>query len=199
MGYPDTPVACPSPPLPWLRCSARTATPASRSGNGTTPLLAEELSIHSSHHIHKSAFTRLFYRPPCSIRVKKNAFIFGQRLKPSKNVYGKNRQRALRFGHVSAGGPFDYWPTGEGFDHFYGFMAADAHNFQPVFFDGHRHVEPSLGKDDYHLTSDITDRAIELITGIKSATPDRPFFGYFATVRETAGSCLSLFGSMMSV
>ena len=42
-------------------------------------------------------------------------------------------------------------------------------------------VEPSLGKDDYHLTTDITNRAIEYITGIKSATPDRPFFGYFAT------------------
>ena len=42
-------------------------------------------------------------------------------------------------------------------------------------------VEPSLGKDDYHLTTDIADRAIDYITGIKSATPDRPFFGYFAT------------------
>jgi len=44
------------------------------------------------------------------------------------------------FGHISAGGPFTYWPTGEGFDHFYGFMAADSHNFQPVFYDGHQHV-----------------------------------------------------------
>ncbi len=81
---------------------------------------------------------------------------------------------------VSVAGPFDHWPTREGFDHFYGFMAADCHQFMPVWWAEHTPVEPWLGRDDYHVSTDMADKAIEYITGQESVAPDRPFFMFWA-------------------
>src|SRR5690606_14740731 len=83
--------------------------------------------------------------------------------------------------HTSASGPFGQWPSGQGFDHFYGFLAADANNFLPAMWSDHSPVDPQLNDPDYHLTTDMADRAIAWITGQKSATPDRPFMLYWAT------------------
>ncbi|GHP08187.1 hypothetical protein PPROV_000692800 [Pycnococcus provasolii] len=77
-------------------------------------------------------------------------------------------------------GPFTYWPTSDGFDHMYCFMAADANNFSPVMWDGHTPIEPFLNKPNYHLSEDLADKAIEQITGHVSINPDRPFFVYWA-------------------
>jgi arylsulfatase A-like enzyme len=77
-------------------------------------------------------------------------------------------------------GPFTYWPTRDGFDHTYTFMAADANNFTPVMFAEHEPVEPSRGKPDYHLSTDLADKAIHYITGQVSIDPDRPFFMFWA-------------------
>lgn len=84
-------------------------------------------------------------------------------------------------GDVTIAGPFDRWPSGEGFDHFYGFMSADTNNFKPAMWANHTPIEPALGKPDYHLSTDMADQAISYITGLKSARPDRPFFMYWAT------------------
>lgn len=77
-------------------------------------------------------------------------------------------------------GPFTYWPTNDGFDHTYTFMAADANNFTPVMFAGHEPVEPARGNPDYHLSTDMADKAIQYLTGQKSIDPDRPFFMFWA-------------------
>lgn len=84
-------------------------------------------------------------------------------------------------GDVSIAGPFDRWPTGDGFDHFYGFMAGDAHHFAPVLWSDHMPIDPSKGKPNYHLTTDLSEKAVYFITGTKSARPDRPFFMFWAT------------------
>jgi arylsulfatase len=81
---------------------------------------------------------------------------------------------------VSQTGPFTRWPSGEGFDHFYGFMAADADQYRTVLFADHHPVEPWLDQEDYHLTTDLADRAIELITGHESTAPDRPWMVFWA-------------------
>ena len=83
---------------------------------------------------------------------------------------------------VSQVGPFNRWPSGEGFDHFYGFMAADAHCFMPVAFDGHTPIEPWIGKDDYILEADMADKAIEYIIGHESLKPDLPWMTFWAPV-----------------
>ena len=81
---------------------------------------------------------------------------------------------------VSASGPFLGWPSGDGFDHFYGFPNADINNFVPVMYDDHWPSNPSAGKPDYHISTDLADRAIYWMTAQKSISPDRPFMMQWA-------------------
>lgn len=82
--------------------------------------------------------------------------------------------------HVHQVGPYTYWPTNDGFDHTYTFMAADANNFTPVMYAGHEPIEPSLGKPDYHLSEDLAEKAIHYLTGHVSINPEKPFFMFWA-------------------
>ncbi|HVL25097.1 MAG TPA: arylsulfatase [Thermomicrobiales bacterium] len=79
-------------------------------------------------------------------------------------------------------GPFDNWPTGGGgFEHFYGFIGGEANQWAPALFKDTVAVEPERTADEgYHLTEDLTDRAIEWVQQQKALMPDKPFFVYFA-------------------
>ena len=79
---------------------------------------------------------------------------------------------------VSQTGPFDRWPSGEGFHHAYTFMAADVHQFVPVMWNDHT---PEPYRKSVHLDQDLADRAIEWITGHKSLQPDLPFMMLWAS------------------
>ena len=76
-------------------------------------------------------------------------------------------------------GPFDRWPTGSGFEHFYGFVAGETHQYAPALYQDTVPIEPP---DDagYHLTEDLAQRCIDWIRQQKSLMPDKPFFAYFA-------------------
>ncbi len=76
-------------------------------------------------------------------------------------------------------GPFDRWPTGLGFDYFYGFLGADTSAFEPALIEGTRPV-PVPRDADYHLERDLADKAIDWIAEQRATTPDKPFFAYFA-------------------
>jgi arylsulfatase A-like enzyme len=85
---------------------------------------------------------------------------------------------------LTAAGPFDRWPTGFGFDKFYGFMGGETNQWNPPLFDGTTPVDmavPAGKKGHYTLNDSLADKAIEWIHQQKSVTPDRPFFVYFAT------------------
>ena len=79
---------------------------------------------------------------------------------------------------VSQVGPFDRWPSGEGFQHAYTFMAADVHQFVPVMWNDHT---PEPYRKSIHLDKDLADRAIEWITGHKSIKADLPFMMLWAS------------------
>jgi arylsulfatase len=79
---------------------------------------------------------------------------------------------------VSQAGPFDRWPSGEGFDHSYCFMAADVHQFVPVMWNDHT---PEEYRKSDHLDKDLADRAIQWITGHKTLKPDDPFMMLWAS------------------
>jgi arylsulfatase len=79
---------------------------------------------------------------------------------------------------VSQVGPFHRWPSGEGFDHAYTFMAADVHQFIPVMWNDHT---PEGYRKTYHLDKDLADRAIHWITGHKSIKEDLPFMMLWAS------------------
>ena len=82
---------------------------------------------------------------------------------------------------VTASGPFTRWPTGEGFDTFYGFMGAEMNHWYPQLYAGTTPVEPDrLPEEGYHLTEDLVDHAVDWVRTQQSLTPDRPFFTYLA-------------------
>jgi arylsulfatase len=81
----------------------------------------------------------------------------------------------------SAAGPFDLWPLGLGFDHYYGFLHGDANHWSPNLIEDNHHVEPPARPEDgYHLTEDLADRAIGYVLDQQQAAPGKPFFLYFA-------------------
>lgn len=81
---------------------------------------------------------------------------------------------------TSPAGPFDRWPTGLGFDRFYGFLGGEASQWEPALYDQTTPIEPHAGRDDYHLTEDLADQAIAWMRRQRAAAPDRPFFLYFS-------------------
>ena len=80
----------------------------------------------------------------------------------------------------SAAGPFDLWPTGLGFEHFFGFLGGDSNQWAPAAYDGTTPIDPQLEKADYHFDSDLADRAVHWIEQQHSLDPDKPFFLYYA-------------------
>jgi arylsulfatase A-like enzyme len=80
---------------------------------------------------------------------------------------------------TSAAGPFDRWPSGLGFDYFYGFNAGDMNHWNPFLYEDHQLV-PASADPDYHLTTDLADHAIAWVRKVKSIAPDKPFFLYVA-------------------
>ena len=78
-------------------------------------------------------------------------------------------------------GPFDRWPTGLGFDRFYGIIGAEASQWEPAVYDQTTPVSPHVGRSGYHLTEDLADKAVEWIDRQRATAPDRPWFCYFST------------------
>ena len=93
--------------------------------------------------------------------------------------FGKAHETAAW--EVSPAGPFTRWPTGAGYERFYGFIAGETDQWHPSLYDQNQIIDAAAGNPDYHLTVDLTDRAIEWIRTQKAVTPDRPYFLYFAT------------------
>ena len=81
---------------------------------------------------------------------------------------------------VSISGPQDRWPTGSGFEKFYGFIGGETNQWAPAIYDGTVRVEHEQ-TPDYHFTVDMTDRAIQWVSAQHALTPDKPFYMYFAT------------------
>ena len=80
-------------------------------------------------------------------------------------------------------GPFDYWPTGYGFEYFYGFLAGEASQYEPHMVRNTtvvEHPETTQGHDYYHLTEDITEDAIKWLREQHAFSPDKPWFMYWA-------------------
>ncbi len=80
----------------------------------------------------------------------------------------------------SPSGPFDRWPTGMGFEEFYGFIGGEAHQYLPGLFHGTTPVERPEHVEKYHLTTDLVDHALQWTGTQHAMTPDKPFFMYFA-------------------
>ncbi len=81
----------------------------------------------------------------------------------------------------SAAGPFDHWPLARGFDRFYGFLEGETDQFHPdLVSDNHPIDPPARPEDGYHISEDLVDQALRMMSDAKGVRPDRPFFTYLA-------------------
>ena len=92
--------------------------------------------------------------------------------------FGKNHNTP-GFQYSSTAGPFEQWPSGMGFQYFYGFLGGETDQWEPYLFRDHTQVFPWIGKSDYNLITDMADDAIRYITNLNAAAPDKPFFVYY--------------------
>jgi arylsulfatase len=95
----------------------------------------------------------------------------------STAAFGKWHELAAWEANVS--GPFDRWPTHQGFDKFYGFLGGETNQWAPFIYDGVTAVD--LPEDpEYHFLEDMTDQAVSWIKFQQALAPDKPFFVYYA-------------------
>ncbi len=95
----------------------------------------------------------------------------------STSWFGKNHNTPSF--QYSVAGPYDQWPSGMGFEYFYGFMGGETDQWAPYLFKDHSQIFPFVGKKDYNLTTDLADEAIKHIRDLNAAAPDKPFFVYY--------------------
>jgi arylsulfatase A-like enzyme len=92
--------------------------------------------------------------------------------------YGKNHN--VPDWHSSQAGPFDLWPTGLGFEYFYGFLGGDTSQWAPAIFENNQPVEPPHDDPNYFFEKDMADHAIERIRMLHAVAPDKPWVVYYA-------------------
>ena len=91
--------------------------------------------------------------------------------------FGKNHNTPSF--QYSAAGPFDQWPSGMGFQYFYGFMGGESDQWTPYLFRDHTPVFPWAGRNDYNLITDMADDAIRYMRDLNASAPEKPFFVYY--------------------
>jgi len=91
--------------------------------------------------------------------------------------FGKNHNTpAFQY---SPAGPFNQWPSGLGFQYFYGFMGGESDQWTPYLFRDHSPVYPWVAKPGYNLITDMADDAIRYMKELNASAPDKPFFVYY--------------------
>ncbi len=81
---------------------------------------------------------------------------------------------------ASSVGPFDQWPTGMGFEYFYGFVGGDANQWQPNLFRNTTQIYPFEGKPGWNLITGMADDAIDYLNRVNQTMPSKPFFIKYA-------------------
>lgn len=93
--------------------------------------------------------------------------------------YGKNHN--VPDWHSSQAGPFDLWPTGLGFEYFYGFIGGDTSQWAPAIYENIKPIEPPHNDKNYFFDKDMADQTIARIRMLHSVAPQKPWLAYYAT------------------
>src|SRR5512135_345523 len=111
-----------------------------------------------------------------------NGFLSEMLLEHGYSTYMVGKWHLIPSSQETAAGPYDRWPLGRGFERFYGFLGGDTSQWDPdLVYDNHQVEPPRTAEEGYHLTEDLTDRAIEFIADAKQVDPDKPFYLHFCT------------------
>ena len=112
--------------------------------------------------------------------IRKDSGTIGTILKENgyaTSWFGKNHNTP--FYQATQAGPFEQWPTGMGFEYFYGFVGGDASQWQPNLFRNTTAIYPFQGSSGWNLTTAMADEAIQYMKQLKEIAPDKPFFVYY--------------------
>ena len=112
--------------------------------------------------------------------IGKDSATIGEILKDNgyaTSWFGKNHNTPTY--QYSTAGPFDQWPSGMGFEYFYGFMGGETDQWTPYLYRDHTPIFPWIGKPGYNLTTDLADEAIKYMSSLNASAPDKPFFLYY--------------------
>ncbi|GAA1828146.1 arylsulfatase AtsD [Pseudonocardia ailaonensis] len=146
-----------------------------------SPTRQSLLTGRNHHAVNMAAITGLATSVPGYTSVRpRSAATIAEVLKHNgykTAAFGKMHQTPIW--ETSASGPFDRWPTGEGFERFYGFIGGEADQWSPLLYEGTSPVEPP-SDPDYHLSTDLTDQAIAWVRSQRTLAPDSPFFLYLS-------------------
>ncbi len=118
--------------------------------------------------------------PGYNTLIQKDAATIGTVLREngySTSWFGKNHNTPVF--QESVAGPFDQWPSGLGFQYFYGFMGGETDQWTPFLYRDHTQIFPWVDKPGYNLTTDLADEAIKHLRDLNAAAPDKPFFLYY--------------------
>ena len=97
------------------------------------------------------------------------------------NTYMVGKWHLCPTDEMNLAAPRRNWPSGRGFERWYGFLGAETNQWYPdLVYDNHPVDQPKSPAEGYHLTDDITGKAIEFISDAKAIAPDKPFFLYYA-------------------
>ena len=148
-----------------------------------SPTRAALLSGRNHHSVGMGGITEIATSAPGYNSIRPNTCA------PLAETLKMNGYSTAQFGkchevpvwETSPMGPFENWPTGSGFEYFYGFIGGEAHQYYPAIYEGTVPVEPEKTPEEgYHFMSDMTDKAIKWVRQQKALMPDKPFFAYFA-------------------
>src|SRR5262245_59463450 len=106
-----------------------------------------------------------------------------------RRILSENGYRTSWFGkdhntptyQTSQAGPFDQWPTGMGFEYFYGFVAGDTSQWTPLLYRNTTRITPYVGHPEWNLTTAMADEAVDWLNQLNSIDPSMPFLLYYVS------------------
>lgn len=144
------------------------------------PTRSALLTGRNHHFVHEGGFSHIALSagfPGYDGRIPSSAGTIAEILRDNGyNTFGVGKYGLTPDEEATDGGPFDRWPSGKGFEHFFGFLGSQTDQYEPDLIEDNAHVTP----DGRHLSDQITDKAIHYIARQKKLAPDKPFFLYFS-------------------
>ena len=144
------------------------------------PTRAALLTGRNSHYVHVGGFSHTILSagfPGWDGKIPSDKGTIAEILRDNGyNTFAVGKYGVTPDEDATDAGPFDRWPSGKGFEHFFGFLGSQTDQYTPDLVEDNAHVTP----DGRHLSDQITDKAISYITKQQKAAPGKPFFLYYA-------------------
>lgn len=144
------------------------------------PTRSALLTGRNHHYVHMGGFAHTILSagfPGYDGRIPSDKGTIAEILRENGyNTFGVGKYGLTPDEDATDAGPFDRWPSGKGFDHFFGFLGSQTDQYKPDLIEDNAHVTP----DGRHLSEQITDKAIYYLTRQQKVAPNKPFFLYYA-------------------